>query len=188
MKMWFSGHLPSWGVVRDTLFAVAVAVACAAASGCATIKMSRVGKVMVDVENTNWLLFNFIPLASGNPDRPNEADCLFFQNTVDLENNIHLVNYAMNKTGAIGVRDLVSYTTDEYVLFVLLKHHSMHTSAELVMPGDETRGLEFQKLEALEIKQEKLAENPTKEILKPLPDPAPARKDREKPLLKIMEF
>lgn len=146
----------------------------AAAGGCASINISRVGKVMVDVENTNWLLFNFIPIASGNPERPNESDCQFFCDTVNLENNIAMVNYAVEKHGAVGVRDIISYTTDEYVLFILLKHHCMHTSAELVMPGDETRQGEVQRVEILQIKQEKLAEEPAhgrKETIEPPPKP-----------------
>lgn len=165
----------------------AVAALCAAVCGCASIHMSRVGKVMIDVENTNWLLFNFIPLASGNPERPNEKDCLFFRDTVNLDNNIGLVDYAVQKYGAVGVRDLVSYTTDEYILFILLKHHSMHTSAELVMPGDETRKGEVQKVESLQIKQEKLNENPTPEMLETL-DPLPRPPEKEKKGLKLMEF
>ncbi len=141
----------------------AVAVLCAALCGCASINVSRVGKVMVDVENTNWLLFNFIPLASGNPERPNANDCRFFRDTVNLANNIDMVDRAVRENGAVGVRDLVSYTTDEYVLFVLLKHHAMHTSAELVMPGDETRGGEVQKVESRLIREERMTAEPPPE-------------------------
>lgn len=166
---------------------LAVAALCAAAGGCASVNMSRVGKVMIDVENTNWMLFNFIPLASGNTERPNENDCLFFCDTVNLENNIELVDYAVQKYGAVGVRDLVTYTSDEYVFFVLLKHHSMHTSAELVMPGDETRQGEVQRVESLQIKQEKLAENPTPEMLEKL-DPLPQPKDEPKKGIMILKF
>lgn len=156
--------------------------ALALAGGCATINMSSVGKVMVDVENTNWLLFNFIPIASGNPEKPNENDCRFFCNTVDLENNIEMLDFAVQKYGAVGVRDIVSYSSDEYVLFVLLKHHSMHTSAELVMPGDETRKEEVQKVESLKIKEEKLAENPPAERLENL-NPPPLVKEPKKGIL-----
>ncbi len=156
--------------------------------GCASINMSRVGKVMVDVENTNWQLFNFIPLASGNTDRPNENDCLFLRDSVTLENNIEMVDYAVQKYGAVGVRDIVSYTTDEYILFILLKHHSMHTSAELVMPGDATRQGEVQKLESLKMKEEKLAENPSPEMLENLEPPKKPDDRKDEGLLKILEF
>ena len=169
------------------IFAGLLVVACFAVGGCASIHMSRVGKVMIDVENTNWLLFNFIPIASGNPEKPNEMDCLFFCDTVNLENNIELVDYAVQKYGAVGVRDIVSYSTDEYVLFILLKHHAMHTSAELVMPGDDSRQGEVQKVESLQIKQEKLAENPTREMLEPL-DPPPKPKDEPKPGIMLLNF
>ena len=167
---------------------LAVAAFCAIAGGCASVHMSRVGKVMVDVENTNWLLFNFIPLASGNTEKPNESDCLFFCNTVNLENNIVMLDYAVQKYGAVGVRDIVSYTTDEYILFILLKHHAMHTSAELVMPGDDSRPHDFQKVESLKIKEEKLAENPTPDMLENLNPPNKPKDGKQEGLIKLLEF
>lgn len=165
----------------------AVVATCLAACGCASINISRVGKVMVDVENTNWLLFNFIPIASGNPQRPNENDCLFFCNTVKLENNIDLIDQAVQKCGAVGVKDLVSYTSDEYILFVLLKHHSMHTSAELVMPGDDAVQAGVQKVESRRIKEELNAGNPSTRILERV-DAEPKPMDEPETGVKLLEF
>lgn len=114
--------------------AASFAAVALAMAGCTSVRVSHVGHTMVDVENNGWFLFNLIPLASGDTDNPESRICKLFQNSVTLDNNIDLINYAMTREGAVGVRDLVSYSTDEYVLFVLLKRHSMHTSAELVMP------------------------------------------------------
>lgn len=133
------------------------ALGLAAFCGCASVRVCRTGKTMVDVENSNWLLFNCIPLASGNPAAPNVNDCRFFANTVKLANNIGMMDWAIRREGALGVRDLSTYTTDEYVLFVLLKRHAMHTSAELVMPGEDVREGDFQKIESTRLAEEAAA-------------------------------
>jgi len=126
---------------RGGLRCILAALAAALLSGaCTSIRVSHVGKPMIEVENTGWLLFNFIPIASGNPDNPGGHMCRLFQNTVTLDNNIELVNHAIRREQAVGVRDLVTYTSDEHVLVLLFKRISMHTSAELVM-GDDLEGL-----------------------------------------------
>ena len=96
-----------------------------ALSGCATAKFSNVGgRTIADVTNTGWYLLNLIPLASGNPEHPNAFGCKLFSRTVTLENNIRMLDY--------GYGEVVSYTTDESVLFFLFKRHACHTSAELI--------------------------------------------------------
>ena len=138
--------------------AAAVLAACAiAAGGCTAIRVSKVGKTMVEVENNGWLLFNFIPIASGDTDSPDSHWCKLFQNSVSLDNNIDLLDQAVRREGAIGVRDVISYTTDEHVLIILLKRHSMHTSAELVMPGDDSVG-EVHKIEPKKLRGPELVE------------------------------
>ena len=102
--------------------------------GCASVRTSKIGKTMVDIEISSWQLFSFIPLASGNHMAPNEISCRLFMNTVTIENNMKLLDYAIRKEGATGVRDIVSYSTDEYVFIFLLRRHTMHTSAELIVP------------------------------------------------------
>ena len=105
-------------------------------AGCASVRISHEGdRTMADIVNTGWYLFNFIPLASGNPAAPNGHSCRLFRGTVTLENNMRLLDYAMRKDGADDFRDLVSYTTDESVLFVLFKRRACHTSAELLKGG-----------------------------------------------------
>lgn len=101
--------------------------------GCASVNLCSVGgRTMADIENTGWYLFNFIPLASGNPERPNANSCKLFQETTTLESNMRLLDYAMRKDGGYtGYRNLVSYTTDENILLILFKRRACHTSAEL---------------------------------------------------------
>ncbi len=120
------------------LAAIAAAMALA---GCASVRISHEGdRSVVDIVNTGWYLFNVIPLASGNPHDPNGCSCKLFRRTVTLENNMKLLDYAMRKEGADSFGDLVSYTTDESVLFFLFKRHACHSSAELIRnpsPGKE---------------------------------------------------
>ena len=102
--------------------------------GCATVSYSdKGGKTMVDVANTGWYLFNIIPLASGNPESPNECDFRLFQQTTTLENNIRMLDYAATERNASSVKDVSTYTSDECVFIILLKRHIIHTSAELVI-------------------------------------------------------
>lgn len=115
-----------------------ILLAALAFGGCASIKTcERGGKPMVDVANTGWYLFNFIPLASGNPEAPNETDFKLFQQTTTLANNTRLLDYAATKRGAIGVKDVSTYTADESIFLILLKRHIIHTSAELILPPAE---------------------------------------------------
>lgn len=110
----------------------------AALCGCATIRYSNEGgKTMVDITNTGWYLFNLIPIASGNPDAPNECSCSLFRQTTTLENNIRLLDYAATYRNAKSIRSVNSFWTDENVLIILLKRHSCHTSAELVIEDED---------------------------------------------------
>ena len=111
------------------------ALLAASLCGCATVRYCDVGgKTMVDVTNTGWYLLNVIPIASGNPDAPNECSCKLFRQTTTLANNTRLLDYAMAERSATGLKTVTSYTADESVLFVLLRRHACHTSAELVVP------------------------------------------------------
>lgn len=123
--------------MRRILQAALLAVAVAVAGGCATVvRGERGGRHMVDVVNTGWYLLNFIPVASGNPDAPNRCSCRFFRQTTTLENNVRMLDRETEDCGASFAKNINSYWTDESVFFILLKRHSIHTSAELAMPGD----------------------------------------------------
>lgn len=111
-----------------------------ALTGCATAKFSDVGgRTIADVTNTGWYLFNIIPLASGDPEHPNAVSCKLFSRTVTLENNLRLLDYAMRdyisdpaELARARYGEVISYTTDESVLFFLFKRHACHTSAEII--------------------------------------------------------
>ena len=101
--------------------------------GCATYQISdEGGHKTIDVENTGWYLLSFIPIASGNPDRPNKPCCSLFSQTVTLENNMKILRLAMLKDGSYKANNVVSHSTDEKVMLILLKRYALHTSAELV--------------------------------------------------------
>ena len=115
------------------LFRFAAALAAALAlSGCAEVNVCRVGATMVDAEISGWYLFNCIPLASGNPAKPNSFSCRPFRADVTIENNMKLLEWAMREEDAADMTDVVSYETDEQVGIILLQRHAVHSSARLV--------------------------------------------------------
>ena len=114
----------------------ALILACALLGGCATVTVSRNGATMVNIENSGWYLLNFIPIASGNPARPNSCTTRLFSKTVTLENNVKMLDKVIRDEGAVAVRDINSFTIDEHVLLILLKRHAYHTSAQLLMKED----------------------------------------------------
>jgi hypothetical protein len=113
--------------------------------GCATVDTSYVGNHhMVSIKNTGWKLFNLIPLASGDIERPNSAATLLFQDSSNLDNNIRILDHAVEKAGATGFKNLSSTIREENVLFILLNRRIYHTSAELVFeerPADHPSNL-----------------------------------------------
>ena len=124
------------------LVAAAVLFAC----GCTTVlKSKEFGEVKTDggstpvaaveIENSVWLLFNFIPIASGSPDHPNSYKCKLFRNTVNLPNNIEVLRAEMAREGVSKVANLTSHYTDEKYLFFLLARRACHTSAVLIESG-----------------------------------------------------
>ena len=115
---------------------LAIILACALLGGCATVTVSRDGATMVNIENSGWYLLNFIPIASGNPTRPNSCTTRLFSKTVTLENNVKMLDKVIREEGAAAVRDINSFTIDEHVLLILLKRHAYHTSAQLLMKED----------------------------------------------------
>ena len=121
------------------------------ASGCTTVlKSKEFGGVKVDdgttpvaaveIENSVWLLFNFIPVASGSPDHPNSYKCKLFRNTVNLPNNMKVLRSEMAREGVTKVANLTSHYADEKYLFFLLARRACHTSAVLVKSEAKDRG------------------------------------------------
>ena len=128
-----------------------VAAVALLACGCTTVlKSKEFGDVRTDggstpvaaveIENSVWLLFNFIPVASGSPDHPNLNRCKVFRNTVNLPNNMKVLEKEMACEGVEKVVNLTSHYTSESYLFFLLARRACHTSAVLVQPGANNRG------------------------------------------------
>ncbi len=110
---------------------VALTLFCA---GCSSVRISHEGgHTMADIANSGWFLFNVIPLASGNPAKPgNSFTCSLFSDTVTMSSNMQLLNYALEQENAVAAKDIVSYVTEENILFIVAKHKVLRTSAELV--------------------------------------------------------
>ena len=129
------------------LFAAAALFAC----GCTTVlKSKEFGDVKTDggstpvaaveIENSVWLLFNFIPVASGSPDHPNRNMCKLFRNTVNLPNNMKVLQSEMDQEEVTKVANLTSHYSEESYLFFLLTRRACHTSAVLVKPDANDKG------------------------------------------------
>ena len=112
-------------------------------SGCASIRQSKIfhgikvedGETpleTVEIENSGWKLFKFIPLASGDTIHPNRSGCSLFQDTVTLQNNLDLLEKEMKATGATRFTNLTSRNCEETFLFILLTRNAYHTSAVLL--------------------------------------------------------
>ena len=126
-------------------------VAALLASGCTTVlKSKEFGDVKTDggstpvaaveIENSVWLLFNFIPLASGSPAHPNSNKCKLFRNTVNLPNNMKVLRAEMEQEEVTKVANLTSHYSEESYLFFLLARRACHTSAVLVKSDANNRG------------------------------------------------
>ena len=129
------------------LFAAAALFVC----GCTTVlKSKEFGDVKTDggstpvaaveIENSVWLLFNFIPVASGSPDHPNRNMCKLFRNTVNLPNNMKVLQSEMEQEEVTKVANLTSHYSEESYLFFLLARRACHTSAVLVKSDAKDRG------------------------------------------------
>ena len=94
----------------------------------------------VEIENSVWLLSNFIPVASGRPDHPNLNKCKLFRNTVNLSNNMKVLQAELDQEEVTKVANLTSHYTEESYLFFLLARRACHTSAVLVKSDAKDRG------------------------------------------------
>ena len=132
-----------------------IAFVCAATAllaGCATIdrvnggRCAPVGSDAVPVEtvqvmNTNWLLFSFVPIASGDPERPNMAFCRWLENTVTLQNQMNMLEAEARRVGADKALDVTTSYSDENVFLLLLVREKILTSAVLVKDSGQDWGL-----------------------------------------------
>lgn len=86
----------------------------------------------VQVMNSSWSLLCLLPIASGDIEQPNCESCLPFRDSVNLENQIRMIEAEAKKCGASRARHVVTYEDVEDVFLVLLLRRKMHTSATLV--------------------------------------------------------
>ena len=94
----------------------------------------------IEIENSVWLLFNCLPVASGSPDHPNRNRCKLFRNTVNLPNNMKVLQAELESEGVTKVANLTSHYSEESYLFFLLTRRACHTSAVLVKSGANNKG------------------------------------------------
>ena len=86
----------------------------------------------VMIENTGWLLFNVIPICSGEPKKPNRCSFRIFEDSTTLQNNLDMLEQEMKRTGATRIANLYSKTLDESIFFLLLTRTACRTSAVLL--------------------------------------------------------
>ena len=87
---------------------------------------------MCYIENSGWKLLALVPIASGNPLKPNQNSSVWFTDTVTLQVNVELLNRTIRENGYASTSDLCSYRTEEVIFPVLFKRYVYHTSAELL--------------------------------------------------------
>ena len=88
----------------------------------------------IEVENSGWYLLTFIPLASGNPEAPNEVSSRWFTDTVTVGNNIKVLKDVMRRERITEVANLTTHCSDEKYLVFILARRAYHTSAVLLKP------------------------------------------------------
>ena len=113
-------------MLSRALFAAAVLFA----AGCVTVRENRIadGSLAVEIHDSGWYVFGFLPIVSGNPDGmwPH-----WFSDDVSGETTMKVLDriVAREKPEALGT--LVTREVDEDVLFVISRV-SCHTSAVLI--------------------------------------------------------
>ena len=121
------------------------------ACGCTTVlKSKEFGDVKTDggstpvaaieIENSVWLFCNFVPIASGDPDFPNFNTCKIFSNTVNLQNNMKVLQAELEREDVSKVANLTSHYSEESYLFFLLARRACYTSAVLVKSKANDKG------------------------------------------------
>jgi hypothetical protein len=88
---------------------------------------------MCYITTSEWVLINSIPIFSGDPDG---GPSLLFADTANIDTNVTLLEKAMSKGNYVRVKNLVSYTTEESMIPLLISRKIFHTSAELVMASN----------------------------------------------------
>lgn len=110
-----------------------VAVLSALFAGCVSVKTIHGDSTdVVTIENEGYFLFQCVPLATGDPDYPNEDSFRMFSNTLNVNTNMRLLVEEITRRGAKDVSDITTFTNDESIIPVLFGRRTMQTSARLV--------------------------------------------------------
>lgn len=103
------------------------------AAGCCSVHVSKEGgRDMVEIKTEGWKILNCIPIASGDPDYPNQNVTSWFTDNVTLKTNMRLLDESLRERGYRNFRDLTSFKADETVIPLLFKRYAYHTSAEML--------------------------------------------------------
>ena len=86
----------------------------------------------VQVMNSSWSLLCLLPLASGDVDSPDCVSCRPFRDSVNVENQVKMIEDEARRCGAARATHVVTYEDDEDVYLLLLLRRKIHTSAVLV--------------------------------------------------------
>jgi hypothetical protein len=114
-------------------------------AGCLTTQLSEAMRGSVgpggcrhhltaEVCNTGWFLFDYIPLVCGNPSFPDKASCRFFTNTLNLQNNLQVLDEIIARENGTVIGSVTSHQEGEGFLVFLVTRRSYHTSATLLRP------------------------------------------------------
>lgn len=123
--------------------AFAIASVVLSLTGCMTSEISRTPcgapgdgddshHLTVDIENTGWYLFDFIPLLCGDPNGVNQCSTKVFRNTLTLQNNMNELMRIVQQEGTYTIGSIMSHEESESVWVFFVSRHGYHTSATLM--------------------------------------------------------
>lgn len=100
--------------------------------GCCNVRVSHKGDMdFMTIENSCWKIFGAIPLVSGHPEYPNGWHQSWFRNQATLQDNMNLIDREVANGNYASFSNLVSFRSEEEILFFLIVRTTYHTSAEL---------------------------------------------------------
>ena len=128
--------------------AITVVLLAVALSGCMTYRTCKawrdvkvdggaVPHATIQIENSGWYLFDFIPIFCGDPQRPNANTCCMFRNTVTLQNNLIVLDRIMAEHDCTIIANMASRETDDFYFAFLLYRRACHTTAVICREEDQ---------------------------------------------------
>lgn len=112
---------------------ISLCVLCLVFAGCCNLRVSTKGDLdFVTIENSCWKFCSIVPLVSGSPNYPNTFRHSWLTNTATLKDNIKLLDRTVFENNYAGYKNLISFRSEEEILFFLVVRTTYHTSAELI--------------------------------------------------------